>query len=289
MENNNRQMDVAAHFIDAIRRGGVHFGVEASTQSEAIEAAVATVRLPGNVDRTRVLDQVFERERKVTTGIGGGFAMPHTKYVVPMIEPVVGLLYLRQAVDWHSLDGRRVERVAVLVSSSPTVHVYLCSGISSVIRSSGLLDEIATLRKEDEALALIAERLLSPMRQVSPSKYKAGETGEAIIRIGTSGLHSGPAAALLQAISGLNVRITLRGDENSILLGGQSVPIAGGQMIELDGAAPDPFALMQFPLDPGTRLKLSCAGPDAGRALAAVRQAITDPARFEGASFTLAQ
>jgi mannitol/fructose-specific phosphotransferase system IIA component (Ntr-type) len=94
-------------------------------------------------DEREILDAVLAREAVLSTGIGGGVAIPHGK------SEAVGDLVLvagrtRSPVDFDSLDERPVSIVLLLVGpeSAAGLHVKALSRISRVLRSESLRERL---------------------------------------------------------------------------------------------------------------------------------------------------
>lgn len=82
---------------------------------------------------------VLEREAVLSTGIGGGVAIPHGKSeAVADLTLVAGRT--REPVEFEALDGRPVRLVLLLVGpeSAASLHVKVLSRISRLLRSPDL-------------------------------------------------------------------------------------------------------------------------------------------------------
>jgi len=92
---------------------------------------------PEEADEIR--EAVFERETVLSTGIGGGVAIPHGKSeVVEDLTLVAGRT--KAPVEFEALDERPVRLVLLLVGpeSAAGLHVKMLSRISRLLRSPGL-------------------------------------------------------------------------------------------------------------------------------------------------------
>lgn len=95
-------------------------------------------------EEEEIRQAVLEREKVLSTGIGGGVAIPHGKSEA--VEDLV-LVAGRTAapVDFEALDERPVRIVMLLVGpeSAASLHVKVLSRISRVLRSPELRDRLA--------------------------------------------------------------------------------------------------------------------------------------------------
>ena len=94
--------------------------------------------------RESVLAAVLERERRMSTGIGQGIAIPHGKSDrVSRME--IGFGISPRPIDFGALDGRPVKLFFILVSppemTSP--HIQALAQISRILSSDHLREELA--------------------------------------------------------------------------------------------------------------------------------------------------
>lgn len=114
------------------------------------EREAATVRA--------MLESVRERERVLSTGIGGGVAIPHGKS--PLIDRlVVAAGVCARPVDFDALDGAPVEICFLLVGpeSEAGAHVKALSRISRLLRRDPLRDALRAAATPEEFLRVIRE------------------------------------------------------------------------------------------------------------------------------------
>lgn len=113
---NQRVLDQAAIVV----------GSGATSKEEAIKEAVDAVFVAGRTDRPRVMEAaVWAREQTSSTGLGYGFAVPHCK-TDALASPTVGVVTLRSAVDWGSIDDQPVDMIILLgVPASDTTGMHM--------------------------------------------------------------------------------------------------------------------------------------------------------------------
>jgi fructose-specific PTS system IIA-like component len=91
---------------------------ESESKEEAIREMVDAFYVAGRTDDPdRLEDAIWSREEVYSTGLGHGFAVPHTK-TDAVNASSIGVLKLKKPVDWGSLDGQRVEMVISLAARS---------------------------------------------------------------------------------------------------------------------------------------------------------------------------
>ena len=122
---------------------------------ELVELATAG-RDDADVDA--ILASVRQREQVLSTGIGGGIAIPHGK--TPHIDQLVMAAGVcAQPVEFDALDGQPVELLFLLVGpeSAAGAHVKALSRISRLLRRDALRDGLRQVRSGEEFLQLVRE------------------------------------------------------------------------------------------------------------------------------------
>lgn len=120
---------------------------------ELVEMAAADNE---GADVEAILSAVREREEVLSTGIGGGIAIPHGKSPhVHSLTLVAGVA--REAVDFDALDGKPVNLFFLLIGpeSAAGAHVKALSRISRLMRREDLRARLATAASPDAFLAVI--------------------------------------------------------------------------------------------------------------------------------------
>lgn len=115
--------------------------------------------LPGGDDGERtdqIHEAVAERERRMSTGIGQGVAIPHGKSdLVGGMEIAFGIA--GEPVDYDALDGEPVSLFFLLVSPPDRTgdHIKALAQISRLLTSDTVRDELAAARSADDVLRLL--------------------------------------------------------------------------------------------------------------------------------------
>ena len=156
----------------ALETGGVHTG-EAGDDKRAVLEALARLPIPTGLDRRMVTDIILAREEAGTTAIGGGIAIPHVRMpiVVRAPHPAIALCFLEKPVDWHAPDGKPVDTLFVILSTSVRVHLYLLSKLAYILHDRNFRDALAKKGPAAELIAAAhaAERpLLTESGEVRP-------------------------------------------------------------------------------------------------------------------------
>lgn len=103
----------------------------------------------------QILEAVIEREKRMSTGIGKGVAIPHGKTdLVPAMEMAFGIA--AEPVDFESLDGDPCAIFFLLVSPPELTgpHIKALAQISRMLTSDVVRDELAQAPDAEAVLAL---------------------------------------------------------------------------------------------------------------------------------------
>ncbi len=126
---------------DAVRAGGVHHDVPGGDKATVLEAVVARLPLPAQLDRGFLLQMLLAREQLGSTGFGHGIAIPHARnpVVLRVPAPAVAVSYLVSAVEFDALDGKPVHTLFTMISPSVRSHLHLLALLATALRDPELL------------------------------------------------------------------------------------------------------------------------------------------------------
>ena len=111
-----------------------------------------------DVDVGAVLDSVYQREQVLSTGIGGGVAIPHGK--TPLVDQLIMAAGVcARPVEFDALDGEPVELLFLLIGpeSAAGAHVKALSRISRLLRRESLRGGLRDATSAEEFLQLVRE------------------------------------------------------------------------------------------------------------------------------------
>jgi mannitol/fructose-specific phosphotransferase system IIA component (Ntr-type) len=112
----------------------------------------------GAPDSAAVLAAVREREGVLSTGIGGGVAIPHGK--TPNVDQLLlAAGVASEPIDFDALDGRPVSLFFLLVGpeSASGAHVKALSRISRLLRRDPLRSSLQSARNAEEFLRIVRD------------------------------------------------------------------------------------------------------------------------------------
>lgn len=133
--------------------------LEGLTTDEVIAELVELLVRAGKVnDRDVVLDALYEREGKGSTGIGGGVAIPHARH--PDIKGVVLAAGVsRDGVEFFAADGEPVYVVFLLMGTPdrPELNVEALADIAGIVQVPGRYQKLVGAQDGAALIGIIAE------------------------------------------------------------------------------------------------------------------------------------
>jgi len=144
-------------FREALQASCLCTQLKGETKDAIIEEMIDMLDRAGRLpDRRLALAAVRERERKMSTGMQFGVAIPHGKTdSVPCLATVVALK--PEGVDFASLDGApsRIFVMTVSPLSDTGPHMQYLSEISKLLNHPALREALLSARTEAEMSAVL--------------------------------------------------------------------------------------------------------------------------------------
>ena len=139
---------------DILTEDMVVTGLDGSTKDEIIDAMIELVgKSPKVIDKEKVREAIFEREKIMSTGVGNGFAIPHGK-TDAVTDIVAAFAVTAEPIDYQSLDEKPVRLVFLLVGKDNMVgpHIKLLSRISRLMNKEEFRKRLTELKTPQEIL-----------------------------------------------------------------------------------------------------------------------------------------
>ena len=110
------------------------------------------------IDHSRLSEDVWKREREMSTGIGKNIGLPHAKSAA-VTEPVLAMATLRQEIDFDSIDGQPVQLVFLLATPEDMLaeHLKLLGRITRIAGKDMVRQKIVQAKTAHEVLDLLRE------------------------------------------------------------------------------------------------------------------------------------
>ena len=129
---------------DFLREDLIFLDLHPKDMRECLELMVGMAAERGVIaDPADALTRLLERERTMSTGMGGGVAVPHAK-TEKCRDMVVAMGRVIDGVDFKAIDGRPVRIIFLLLGppDSTRLHVDLLARIAYLVKTPGILDTI---------------------------------------------------------------------------------------------------------------------------------------------------
>lgn len=139
---------------DILTESLVVTGLEGDSKDEIIDKMIDLVAAsPKVLEKEKVREAIFEREKIMSTGVGNGFAIPHGK-TDAVSDIVAAFAVTEKPIDYQSLDEKPVRLVFLLVARDNMVgpHIKLLSRISRLMNKEEFRKRLLTLRTSREVI-----------------------------------------------------------------------------------------------------------------------------------------
>lgn len=119
---------------------------------------MAAGKIKGIEDRKIVLKAVMDREKKMSTGMQNGIAIPHGK--TDAVECLVAALAVKkEGIDFGSLDGQpsRIFVMTISPDNRTGPHIQFLAEISRQLNDPKIRDAILNAKSREEIIELLAQ------------------------------------------------------------------------------------------------------------------------------------
>jgi len=143
--------------FDILNKDAIQIGLDPKDKNELFEIMLKLASKTGKVkDFDQVLNEIKVRESLMSTGIGGGIALPHAKSNA-IEECTASMVVLGKPFDYGALDSLPVNIVFMILSNDDAIsnHLKILSQISKLIISSDFKQKLSKINSENEAYNLI--------------------------------------------------------------------------------------------------------------------------------------
>lgn len=142
---------------DLIHTGGVYNDVAGTTPKEIYASICKQIPLPAGYDREIICEELLAREEILSTAVGNGISIPHPRRPI-MKSPAdqrLAVCYLKNPLDMHAPDSRKVYVMFVLLSDSTQTHLQVLSQLAQLFRDATFRKLIESKPSEQDLLMAI--------------------------------------------------------------------------------------------------------------------------------------
>lgn len=136
----------------------VTLSLKGSTKETILEELVDLLVSAGRIkDRKAALKAVLEREKKMSTGLQNGIAIPHGK--TDTVDSLVAALGIRkEGVDFDSLDGQPAQIFLMTLSPASRTgpHIQFLADISRTLHDAAVRQQVMDAASEEQLLDILS-------------------------------------------------------------------------------------------------------------------------------------
>ncbi|WP_281544232.1 phosphoenolpyruvate--protein phosphotransferase [Grimontia sp. SpTr1] len=132
-----------------------------NSKEEAIQTLVGNLGIQGRTNLVGELEaDIWAREEVFTTGLGNGFAIPHTKSD-NIVHSSISIARLNKPVRWSDEEDGEVEFVIMLTlnKNQGDQHMRIFSGLARKLIHENFRNTLKTMNTEDEMIAFLTSEL----------------------------------------------------------------------------------------------------------------------------------
>ncbi|HNO12510.1 MAG TPA: PTS sugar transporter subunit IIA [bacterium] len=137
----------------------IRLDLQGKTKQGVIDELIELIADAGLVrDKSAVRQAVIERERKLSTGLGHGIAIPHGK--TDAVDKLVGAFGIkREGIHFDSADGAPAKIFFLLISPVTVTgpHIKALSGIARFLRVEKNRERLLQAASVDEIISLLGK------------------------------------------------------------------------------------------------------------------------------------
>ena len=137
----------------------VNIDLQSEDKDEVFEELVEEmVNAHPDLDRVAALSAVQEREKKMSTGIMSGIAVPHGKTdAVTEVHGAIGIS--RAGIDYEALDGKPVHLIFMLLSSpdSSELHLRVLKRLARLLENTKFYNALLEQKSSEAVYDLVCK------------------------------------------------------------------------------------------------------------------------------------
>ena len=144
---------------EAMRRGGVYFGIPGKEVDAVLHAAVTAITLPENVDKDELLERLIERESLASTGIGHGVAIPHPRHPLGGMPDggIIATCFLEAETDFSGVDGKPVFVLFIMMSPGTKRHLEMLARLTFCLHDTSFIPSLKSCKSPEDFYLVVQQ------------------------------------------------------------------------------------------------------------------------------------
>ena len=139
-----------------LKPNAILHNLKTSSKKHALQKIADIVARDTNTDERIVMEQLHEREKLGSTGMGSGVAIPHAR--LQSIDQVYTVFVtLDHSIDFDAVDEKPVDIIVALLAphDAGADHLQALASISRLLRDQKFCDKIRGAQDEDAIESLL--------------------------------------------------------------------------------------------------------------------------------------
>ena len=160
------------NILELLSEKTININLVALNKFDAIDQMVQLISKSNNITNIEKFKQeVIEREKITSTGIGEGLAIPHAKSSeVKKASIAIGVF--KEKVDYQSIDDEKVDVIFMLAApENNDEHVEILSKLSSLLLDEDFVFGIRNAKSSGEIVELIKNKIGINTSEITEKKY----------------------------------------------------------------------------------------------------------------------
>jgi len=142
----------------AIYRGSVFEDIKGKDKKEIINEAVRRFSKDLDMDADVLTVLLTDREQLMSTAIGEGVAIPHTRdFLIDKPYDMVSLVYPQIPIEYGALDGKKVHSLFFLFARDNKNHLHLLAKIAHFCRAKESIEFLMQKPNKKELLNFVKQ------------------------------------------------------------------------------------------------------------------------------------
>lgn len=154
----------------AIHRGCVIENIAGSSKEEIISSVMDLSAASLSINPEIISDMLIEREKLMSTALGAGIAVPHTRdFLLHDYTDAAVVVYLENPIDWGAIDGSLTDTLIFLFACDDKRHLNLLAKVAHLTTMEDTKNILQTKPPKEKLLEEILrfEKRLSVSRTVN--------------------------------------------------------------------------------------------------------------------------
>ena len=134
----------------------IFIDTEITSKKKLLELIANIVADRTKLSESSIYNNLLNRERLGSTGLGQGFAVPHAR--INDLDQTIGCFFrLKEAVNFESPDNRPVDLVFTIIipEEATEEHLMILSSLASIFSREEICDAIRNATSKDEIAQII--------------------------------------------------------------------------------------------------------------------------------------